>query len=453
MYGEDIDLSYRMSKAGYKNYYFAGTTIIHYKGESTKKSSVNYVIVFYKAMLLFAEKHFSKNNLRFFSLLIKPAIYLRALMAIVRRFVKKIYIPVIDLILMYGGYLFLKPWWESVKFEHGKYPDIYLYIIVPLYVLIWFLSLVFSGVYDKPAKLSKVVRGIGIGTIIILAIYALLPLDFRFSRILIILGSLWSALSLVGFRYSMHLLKIKDFKLNELKKKRVVIVGEEQEAVRVSKFLLQTQANPDIIGFISKKNGNSTQYLGNIEQLEDILIVYKADEIIFCAKDISAQDIINKMLSLSSIDIEYKIAPPESLSIIGSSSINTSGDLYLINLNSISKPSSRREKRLFDFISSIVIVACYPLLVFFTNKRLQGILNAFRVLFGRRTWVGYYGNQSNKSDDLPKIKHGILSPVDGLEKKDVPEELKTRLNYMYAKDYKFTNDMIILIRNLFRIGK
>ena len=46
MYGEDIDLSYRIQKAGYKNIYFPQTTIIHYKGESTKKSSVNYVFVF-----------------------------------------------------------------------------------------------------------------------------------------------------------------------------------------------------------------------------------------------------------------------------------------------------------------------------------------------------------------------------------------------------------------------
>jgi GT2 family glycosyltransferase len=78
MYGEDIDLSYRIILGGYKNYYFPETRIIHYKGESTKKSSVNYVFVFYKAMVIFANKHFSQNNAKLFSFLINIAIYLRA---------------------------------------------------------------------------------------------------------------------------------------------------------------------------------------------------------------------------------------------------------------------------------------------------------------------------------------------------------------------------------------
>ncbi len=54
MYGEDIDLSYRIQLGGYKNYYYPHSSIIHYKGESTKKSSVNYVFVFYNAMIIFA---------------------------------------------------------------------------------------------------------------------------------------------------------------------------------------------------------------------------------------------------------------------------------------------------------------------------------------------------------------------------------------------------------------
>src|SRR4029079_10135217 len=93
MYGEDIDLSYRIIKAGFKNYYFPKTRIIHYKGESTKKSGVNYVLVFYNAMIILARKHFSKKNAAFFTFLIRAAIYLRATAAIVTRILKQIFLP------------------------------------------------------------------------------------------------------------------------------------------------------------------------------------------------------------------------------------------------------------------------------------------------------------------------------------------------------------------------
>ena len=78
MYGEDIDLSYRLNLGGYKNYYFPETTIIHYKGESTKKGSLNYVILFYKAMITFAGKHFSTKNQTLVGGIINLAIYFRA---------------------------------------------------------------------------------------------------------------------------------------------------------------------------------------------------------------------------------------------------------------------------------------------------------------------------------------------------------------------------------------
>ena len=58
MYGEDVDLSYRIQKAGYKNYYFSGSSIIHFKGESTRKGSLNYVRLFYNAMSIFVRKHY-----------------------------------------------------------------------------------------------------------------------------------------------------------------------------------------------------------------------------------------------------------------------------------------------------------------------------------------------------------------------------------------------------------
>jgi GT2 family glycosyltransferase len=79
MYGEDIDLSYRILKAGYNNY-FLPSRILHYKGESTNKSSYRYVHTFYRAMQLFFKKHYSHYSL-LVSLPINIAIWTRALLA------------------------------------------------------------------------------------------------------------------------------------------------------------------------------------------------------------------------------------------------------------------------------------------------------------------------------------------------------------------------------------
>ncbi|HMO62330.1 MAG TPA: glycosyltransferase family 2 protein [Ferruginibacter sp.] len=77
MYGEDIDLSYRIQKAGYINYYFAGTSIVHFKGESTAKNSSSYIQHFYGAMLLFIQKHYGWLKGKLYSLFVHVVIFLK----------------------------------------------------------------------------------------------------------------------------------------------------------------------------------------------------------------------------------------------------------------------------------------------------------------------------------------------------------------------------------------
>ena len=82
MYGEDIDLSYRLLKGGWQNW-FLPFDIIHYKGESTQKSSFRYVHTFYQAMLIFFRKHYGHLSF-FFALPVKVAIYSRATLALLQ---------------------------------------------------------------------------------------------------------------------------------------------------------------------------------------------------------------------------------------------------------------------------------------------------------------------------------------------------------------------------------
>lgn len=89
MYGEDIDLSYRQLQAGFTNYYLP-TPILHYKGESTQKSSARYVHVFYEAMLIFFEKHYRHYRTLFY-LPIRTAIYIRACIALCSQQMRSFY--------------------------------------------------------------------------------------------------------------------------------------------------------------------------------------------------------------------------------------------------------------------------------------------------------------------------------------------------------------------------
>jgi GT2 family glycosyltransferase len=455
MYGEDIDLSYRILKAGYKNYYFPETRIIHYKGESTKKSSINYVLVFYNAMIIFARKHFSQKNAKLFSFLINLAIYLRAFIAIADRFLQRVFLPFTDFAVIYTGFYYLKIYWEKNYLfpREGHYPLEYITLVVPAYIFIWLLSVYLSGGYDKPIKSFKIFQGLVIGTLVILVVYALLSEEYRFSRALIVMGAIWSLITMFAIRLALSFLKVRNVSFESGKNRNFIIVGDKEETERVTTVLNQTSINPGFIGLVNvdenKNRGNG--FIGNLSQIKEIIEIYKIDEVIFCAKSMTAQEIINKMSELKGTQVDYKIAPPESLYIIGSNSIDTSGDLYVININSISKFSNKRNKRFFDTLTSIILLSFFPILIFIV-KNIPGFFrNIFLVLIAQRSWVGYYHNK--ETSKLPAIHKGILTPADAFQAKTFDEEMITRLNMIYARDYKIMNDLNILIKGIRELGR
>ena len=90
MYGEDIDLSYRLLKGGWQNWYLP-YSIIHFKGKSTQKSDYRYVHIFYQAMLIFFRKHYGHLSF-FYTMPVKMAIYFRAAIALTDLLRKKLHL-------------------------------------------------------------------------------------------------------------------------------------------------------------------------------------------------------------------------------------------------------------------------------------------------------------------------------------------------------------------------
>ena len=452
MYGEDIDLSYRITLAGYKNYYYPKTRIIHYKGESTKKTSVNYVLVFYKAMEIFVRKHFADKGAKTFSFFINLAIYFKAFLALLSQFFSKAVQPLLDTILGYVGLAAIGYFWgNTMVYEgDGTYPITLFAIILPIYLLIWLVTSYFSGGYDKPYKVAPAVGGVFLGSLLILILYALLPESLRFSRALILLGMIWVSAEMSLTRWIGYLLKRPNFQYGKNAKKRFLVIGSEQETNRVEQLLQSTSIKPDFIGAISPFENQELpdDFLGTLKQVPEIIQIYKINEIIFCSKDISHQLIIDKMEEWQS-SLDYKIAPEDTLSIIGSNSINTRGDLYTIDIKTINTNSNKRKKRLFDLLSSSLGIILWVFLVFFINKPFAFLKNCFKVLSGKYSWIGYCElEDSDANRRLPKIKKGIFDPSANMSRVGLSKEEKEHLNLMYARDYSLSKDINFFFRAL-----
>lgn len=456
MYGEDIDLSYRITLGGYKNYYFPETRIIHYKGESTKKSSVNYVFTFYQAMVIFAKKHFSLRYARLFSLLIHFAIYMRAGMSLAKRLIGRVALPLADAAILYVGFYFIKSYWEQTWLQPfgGEYPLLYMLYIVPIYIFILLGGVLLTGGYDKPYQIPKLVKGLFFGIISILVMYALLPENYRYSRAIIIAGTFWGFLSLSGLRMVFQVLGLSSFNNQEDRKNRIVVVGSEQEANRVAGLLRNMNRKPSFIGLVAIEESEKQKkgFIGYSQQLQDLIRVYSIGEVIFCAQDISAQHIIDQMIQLQDKGVDYKIAPEESLAIIGSNSINAHEDLFMIDVDSISKPQNKRNKRLMDLLLSLIFLITSPIAIWFMKKKGGFISNIFSVLFSQKTWVGYYFGALPENLQLPHLKKGVLNPGHAFANEDLSEDTLSRLNLLYSRDYKYSSDLEIIWKGFSYLG-
>ncbi len=452
MYGEDIDLSYRITKGGYKNYYFADTKIIHYKGESTKKSSVNYVIVFYKAMVIFAKKHFAPGGAAIFSFLINMAIWLRAGLAITKRIVERLWLPLVDAVVIYLGMMAIKDYW-SINVNVAHYPPFFMQVVVPIYIGIWIVSSYLNGGYDLPVRIPAMIRGLLSGAIVILVGYALLPEDLRFSRALILFGTAWASFSIAALRLMLHASGLRKYRLADAIKKRLMIVGDAEESKRILSMLMMGGNNNSFVGFVSDDSNAKDDasmrnfHLGDTTSFADLISVYEINEVIFCGKNISSSAIIAMMGTIDSSNIEYKIAPPESLFIIGSNSINENGDFYFVDVSNLNSLVSKRKKRIFDVCVALLFLAFCPLLIWRVKHPINFLLNIFQVLLGIKSWVGRKGDEKV----LRGLKPGVFSP-DSMSDTHASEVTKDRLNALYAKEYNWKNDWRMVLSNSKKAG-
>jgi len=321
MYGEDIDLSYRITQAGYKNYYLPEVKIIHYKGESTKKGNINYVFVFYNAMIIFSKKHFAKKA-KAFSFFINIAIYLRAFMAILFRFISTIMLPLIDVIIISTTLIILNYLKPHLGFPNQfELTNNYEFLNITTVFISFLIGILISGGYSKTISLKKTIIGSLIGGSILFLTNLVFPFSASFSNKYI--ASIISIIFILIPTTRILLDYFNKIKLRKGKSKTTIIVGDQNFIIKVKEEIKKKQVKTKILAI--KENNNITKedksiYIGKFYQLPDLISIYNINEVIFSSKNITYKDMIKEMSICKNKYVDYKISLNSNL-IIGSQTI------------------------------------------------------------------------------------------------------------------------------------
>ncbi|HTN46924.1 MAG TPA: glycosyltransferase [Flavipsychrobacter sp.] len=444
MYGEDIDLSYRIQKAGFQNIYFPETSIIHYKGESTKKSTLSYVRIFNEALSLFVKKNYPASKAKVFTLFINIGIVLRAVITLIRNFLSIIKMPLLDMLLLLGIFWGVK---EFYLFDIKGYTEIKsmaLLVTVPVYLLLWLGSMYLNGVYELSYNPLRVIRGMAVGTILAMAYYGLLQTEYRYSRVTILSTAFIGTILMLLMHRVLHHLKILKYIPYDKISRKTVIVANEREYADTADLMKITNYPLQLFGRVSI-NQDESEALSDFGEIKGTLYQAGVQEVIFCADDISYSQIFRLMQQCGK-EYEYKIHISGSKGFVGSNSRHTSGDVYITAPKyHLSHSYHVRNKRIFDVCLALFILLFFPVAFFFRHPA-HLLFNAFEVLLGRRTWVSY-GKQVHQ-EKLPMIKKGVLPTFNLLNDIYPSEAVVEKLDVEYATHYNVFVDVRTVAKNL-----
>lgn len=447
MYGEDIDLSYRITLAGYKNLYFSGTSIIHYKGESTGKQSFRYVKVFYEAMLIFARKHFGLRVVGFSGLLIYAAVMVRASMSLLKRFWVATRGILVEFILMYGIYAGVARYWEVYNkwVVGGEYPTSYFLYHLPVYALFFIGGIALAGGYRRYFYGLNLWRGVFAGFVLLTLLYALLPEHLRYSRAILFLGATLGAAAISLLRTLWHAFKFNTFSLQSYKKKSIAFVGTTEEWESVNRILFPYAHEISQTGHIlpDHTDEKGTSVWGRLQDLLPMISYFKIEELIISSSSIGNKKIISMIQDPMLKPLKINILGIRKHTIIGSYSKNNKGIVYQSGgLHQQWVPFGfHRIKRLTDVMVSLLLICMLPL----GQVRRAGITaeKCREVIFGRKTWVGF-----SLSED---IRHTLSDAVFRLDELPGYDRISFQSALLhYINHYTWRLDVEILMAILFQ---
>lgn len=453
MYGEDLDLCFRIKEAGYKVYYYSGTSIIHYKGESTKKSSISYVNNFYGAMQIFVRKNL-QTNFWLMNVLIKLSIFYRALVSYLRRFFMSYYPVLLDVsFIVLGMLLAIRQRFESFPLEEYT-------VVIFVYAAVWLITLILSGSYNSKDRFSliKPLNGILIGFFVNSSITYFFN-EYAFSRVVVLRTTFNAFLLLAGWRVTAKIINYAKSK-SIFRTSKTLIVGKNDETDRfISKLKTRVDSEHDFIGYISADMEHKDGYIGNINNIKDIVATNSVKNIIFAKNALSNQLILDLMWNLKSYSISFKILSGDHDIILGKSTLDKIDDIYLIQIEyNINKKINIFVKRLFDILIGIAcLFTVYPIALLLSafvrfseeNRKfvkklrlIPSVISGKLSFVGRATWdTSAYGKEYLG-------KNGLTGLVQINYYKKLSADETEYFNYYYAKNQSLTIDLEIILKTI-----
>lgn len=403
MYGEDVDLSYRIRQAGYENYYLAHPPLVHFKGESTRKGTLNYVRLFYKAMSIFVRKHYGARRAGLFIFFLQLAIWFRAALSAAGSFIRRFGLPLIDAGLILLSFWLVKEGWNNWVRTDIRYENRLLWIAFPAYTVFYLVAAYYAGLYDRWYRWSELMRSSAVAMVLLLAAYALLPEQYRFSRAILLFGGIL-AFGLISLsRWWLLQTGVLDQDRQHGSGRQLLIAGSPAEYEEALRILEGAGLRNQVLGRLSPAPGDHSAIAG-VEQLKDLPSIIPAQEVVFCQGELSYTRIIELLTQLPR-GIRASIHAAGSNSIVGSRSHNHAGEaLTALSGYRLADPYYRRLKRLMDVFLSVFFLLSFPIHLFFVKKPLRFFRQAWLVLTGSKTWIGYAG----KGQGLPPLRTGVL---------------------------------------------
>lgn len=448
MYGEDIDLCYRVQAAGWKVVYYPATTVVHFKGESARRSSMNEVRVFYEAMAIFARKHYGKSRLLL--ALLRTGIEVRAAWAYIEKRFRATITIVADAIIIESSLLIA----TKIRFDKFLYyPAEASPTVFTLPLAIMLCSIAAAGGYSKKKMLF---RSFLMGVLIAFFILSSLTNFFKnyaYSRgILLMLA----AFSVTGGFVLRLLWSLYDKTAGRESDKRIIIVGTSPAAEAIANALRAAETrNADIVGIvIAKYEENASTFaglpiIGRIEYLSKILSDYAIQEVIIAESSLAKYEIMQ--LAESSATVKFHVAQEYEDVIIArivNDIVGIESSIPQVNLQQV---RYRMVKRISDIlISSFVLTIGAPMVIMFANNPKFAFKQLFNVLLSRCSVVGYYDVEGCK----PIVgKPGITGLAHIVRPDTLTVQAIIRLNDYYAEHYTPALDADIIIKFLFRRNK